>query len=302
MTSALRLVSMILLMVGALLVTRPGSAQDHELREGGIIGTGIVGTVTELGSIWVNGQHVRFPDDLGVDEGMGLRLAGEIRPGHTVAVIATPEASDWRAQYIRQILPLVGPVSRIEGGELTILGTRIIAPGNVRGVAPGDWLAVSGLWREGEVIASRLEKLSIPPGEASVTGTYLGRDSRGRALIGSVAIAGIVPQHLQPGDVVRATGRPGADGSLQTTRIEVGIFASPVALIQAEGYVSPPRPDGLYTVLGSGLISYTDHPDEMSTRARTILCGKPGAMTGARPSEFTTSQQALSRRLGCEPF
>ncbi|MEZ5766755.1 MAG: hypothetical protein R3D80_03160 [Paracoccaceae bacterium] len=75
---------------------------------------------------------------------------------------------------------------------------------------------------------------------------------------------------------------------------------NPCSLVQAEGYVSPPRADGLYTVLGSGLLSYTDRPDEMDTALRMRTCGTEAPMvTGARPADPDGAMRDLTLRLGC---
>lgn len=303
MRSAIRVLAGLCLAV-ALAAVLPGFAQQFDDREGGIIGTGIVntgivGTVTALGSIWVNGQHVRFDPALPVEEGFGIRNATDIRPGHTVAVVAVPDGRDWRARHIRQVLPLVGPVSAVEGSQLTILGTTVRARGRIVGVKPGDWIAVSGLWRQGEIEASRLERLLTPNWKrAQVTGTYLGTDPQDGILIGRTRILGLVPRHLKPGDVVRAIGTAEADG-LRVQRLEKGLFTQPVALVQAEGYVSPPRADGLYTVLGSGLLSYTDRPDAMDPAARAIACGIEGPMTADTQPDDLGLLPDIADRLGC---
>lgn len=286
----------------AVLVLAPAFSSHGETegeREGGIIGTGIVGTVTDLGSIWVNGQHIRFDPDLPVTDGIGLATASQIRRGHTVAVVATPDGSDWQARDIRQVLPLVGPVSAVNGASLTVLGNLVHAPGPVTGVVPGEWIAVSGLWRENEVVASRLERIMGDSFNAQITGTYLGPDSQGRVRIGNVPILGLLPQHLQPGDVVRATGQP-EPGGLRVEKLEKGLFTAPVALVQAEGYFSPPRADGLYTVLGSGLVAYTDQPDMMHQMDRGIACGRQGAMVPSEhPEQMPALPPELKRRLNC---
>lgn len=300
MRSAARLLCCLCL---AMAVALPGGAQMSDDREGGIIGTGIVNTgivgiVTELGSIWVNGQHIRFDPTLPVEDGIGLGRAAEIRPGHTVAVVAAPDGQDWRARHIRQVLPLVGPVDAVDGARLEILGTTVHAGGSISGVSAGDWIAVSGLWREGEIVASRLERLPRGWTRAQVTGTYLGTDAQGGFRIGDTRILGLAPRHLQPGDVVRAFGTA-EPGGLLAERLEKGLFTQPVALVQAEGYVSPPRPDGLYTVLGSGLVSYTDQPEAMDMTARAISCGAEGPMVAGTQTGGSATLRALAGRLGC---
>ncbi|MCB2136572.1 MAG: hypothetical protein KDE08_11620 [Rhodobacteraceae bacterium] len=145
-------------------------------RVGGITGTGILparisGTVTELGSIHVNGQHIRFDTGMPVQDAVFLASAEDIRPGHTVAVVAEPAEGDWQALSIRQIMPLLGPMDEVGDGWLTVMGTHVVASGLTGDIAPGQWVAVSGLWRDREVVASRLDPVPSGAVPARILGT-----------------------------------------------------------------------------------------------------------------------------------
>ncbi|MEM8951602.1 MAG: DUF5666 domain-containing protein [Pseudomonadota bacterium] len=145
--------------------------------EGGIGGTGIFGTVTAFGSIVVNGQTIDIDD---AEEPSHTEMIGRDLPltvGSTVIVEARPDAGGWTANRVSIFLPVVGPVSAIDPAArvVTVMGTRalfdestvivdrrgyidgkVIAPDDIE---PGDRLAVSGLWKGGEVIASRIDRL-----------------------------------------------------------------------------------------------------------------------------------------------
>ncbi|MGB3315999.1 MAG: DUF5666 domain-containing protein [Albidovulum sp.] len=285
--------------IALLLGSVAGQAQDDD-REGGIIGTGISGTITALGSIYVNGQHILYDDGLAVTGGLGVARAPDLVPGHTVAVVAVPDGEAWRARNIRQVLPLVGPVM-LEGGEVLIMGTKVVMPADAVPPAPGEWLAVSGLWRGDEVVATRVD--ALPDGEriAMVSGTYLGAVN-GRTMVGGTRIGGIEPRHLEPGDTVRVYGSPAGDG-LSAVRLEKGLFDGEVGLVQVEGYYSPPQPDGLYSVLGSGLVAYTDQPGMIDPGERVLRCGAEGQLdyyTDGSPLTGVTTPE-LARRLMCVP-
>lgn len=258
------------------LTTALPATEDAD-REGGIIGTGIVGTITHLGSIHVNGQHIRFDPGQAV-EGTALPItADDLLPGHTVAVVVRPDGLDWQAVHLRQVLPLVGPVTAISGAEATVLGTAVDLSGIETRVQPGDWIAVSGLWQQGRVNASRVDLLPPDHETARISGTYLGKDADGRDRIGDTALTGLETRHLSPGDLVRAEGQPGADG-LGVIRLETRLFELPVGVVQIEGYYSPPQPDGLYTVLGSGLVAFTDQPGMITEEERVVRCGGNGQL------------------------
>ncbi|MEO1293797.1 MAG: hypothetical protein AAFV62_13400 [Pseudomonadota bacterium] len=169
--------------------------------EGGIGGTGIVGTITGFGSIRVNGFRVEMPDAAPVFSVLGDRRFDSIALGETVAVIARGEAEaavSGQAASLR--FPVIGTVSEFKGLTMRVLGVpvlletgaAIVAPGKDGGLRPGvigdgDRVAVSGLWRGSMVVASRVEVL---PREQTISGTagILRRSADGRFRIGGTPI------------------------------------------------------------------------------------------------------------------
>lgn len=277
----------------------PAFAEEKEEREGGIVGTGIVGEITELGSILVNGQKIEIISDLPVVGSVPDITAGALKPGQTVAVVATLEGETWKALGIRQVLPLVGPVEAVGDGSLSVLGTTIDLGALAIAVNEGDWVAVSGFWRSERILATAIEHLPDWQGPAQVSGTFFETDGVLPARIGASEIAGIDPQHISSGAFAHVTGAP-IPGGIDASRLETTLFDAPVGIIQAEGFFSDPEPDGLYTVLGSGLISYTDRPEMVQSGTRTIQCGANGrlgvfAVNDLSPEEIET----IRRKLDC---
>ncbi|OED49562.1 hypothetical protein AB838_05735 [Rhodobacteraceae bacterium (ex Bugula neritina AB1)] len=271
-------------------------AQESEEREGGIIGTGIAGTVTALGSIEVNGQQIRFDDTLPVDDSLPGMTAASLRPGHTVAVTVQPEGTGWRALHIRQIWPLAGPVESADNGRLTILGSEVEAGELAKDVEPGDWLAVSGLWQGNRVLASRLDVLPQDYRQARLSGSYLGPDRQGGHLVGGTRLYGWKPEQLQPGVVLRVVGAA-VPGGIAASQVETGLFSAGAEVVLIEGYYSDPNPDGLYTVLGSGLSAFTSNPLMISTDDRVIRCGIQGQL--GLPPDASVSSRAAAVQLEC---
>ncbi|MGJ8625385.1 MAG: DUF5666 domain-containing protein [Sulfitobacter sp.] len=259
-----------------LCLTCSAQAQEEE-REGGIIGTGIVGTITHLGSIYVNGQHIQKDAELDVTGAIAPMNADDLRPGHVVAVSVRPEGADWRAQRIQQILPLVGPIEEIGNATVTVMGTRVQLDAQMAIPGLGEWVAVSGLWQGQLVKASRLDPVPEVLRRARISGTYFGPDSEARDVIGGTKIIGIEPEHLEPGDFVQVFGEP-ITGGIEAVQLERHLFEDSVSLIQVEGYFSRPQPSGLYTVLGSGLVAYTNQPEMIDLQKRVILCGGDGRL------------------------
>lgn len=280
------------------LTTAPAQSSDED-REGGILGTGIVGTITRLGSIHVNGQHILIAPGMKVASALGTIPAHSLRPNDTVAVLVVPDGSYWRAVSLTQTFAVVGPVSAKVGTGLEIMGTRVIpaAGTSVPRTRIGDWVAVSGLWQGDRIIASRVK--AIPPqAKARIRGSYLALNKAGFQMVGGTRLTGISPRHLRPGDLVRAEGVPIRDG-LEVTRLGTGEFAGPRALVLVQGYLSPPQVSGLYTVLGTGLVAYTDQPGMIDPAAQTTQCGFKGQLL----NQVTALETGLSRdrllRLGC---
>ena len=280
-----------------LILTSPAEAEGSEEREGGIIGTGIAGTITHLGSIHVNGLRIQIDDQASVAGSVPAIAAGSLQPGHTVAITAERRGEGWHARQIRQVLPVAGPVSNVKSGTLTVLGTRIEVPDQKPDVQVGDWVAISGLWQGERLLASRVERLNGMDHQARLSGTYLGPDPNGDIVIGGSKITGIRPMHLEPGDVIRVFGMPRSDG-IETKRIETGLFDGPVGIVQVQGYLSVPKPSGLYTVLGSGLVSYTDRPEMIDPNSQVIQCGQAGQL-GVGSTNTSRQSDRIRADLGC---
>ncbi|MCG7495217.1 hypothetical protein [Thalassobius sp. Cn5-15] len=294
------------------------TTQGNDEREGGIIGTGVTGydlvrsevagqgtdlrvgvygTITALGSIYVNGHHIALDKELTVRGSPVVEQAADLRTGHTVAVVvgrvdppAVHAARDsaavhWQALDIRHVMPLVGPVQAIDVEGITVMGTRVALPEGGEAPKVGTWVAVSGLWQSGalgdKVIASRLDVL--PAGvdrRARISGSFEGLKPDGSLWIGGTQITGIMPQHLSEGMRLRITGTP-VEGGLQASQIEAGLFGAEVGVQHVEGYYSAPAADGRYTVLGSGLIAYTERPQMIVTSQRVLRCGQGQSLIGA---------------------
>ncbi|SEN49544.1 hypothetical protein SAMN05216227_101570 [Pseudorhodobacter antarcticus] len=268
-----------------------------EPREGGILGTGIVGTITKLGSIYVNGQHIRFAPNLAVSGGIGVETAEALRPGDTVAATVEPEGDAWRALRLERVLPIIGPVASLSGGGAVVMGTRVVLPADVGPVRVGDWVAVGGLWQGAAIIASAVSVIP-PQAQARMQGSFFFSADGAAIDIGGSLITGILPQNAQEGAVVRVTGQPMATG-LAARMLGMGVFAQTPGLVLAEGYMSAPRPSGLYTLLGSGLVEYAGDPAMVADPARVQRCGVGDRLVSGDGVDGALA--AGLARLGCMP-
>lgn len=249
--------------------------KPKEDREGGIIGTGIVGIITELGSIIVNGQRVTFPQDAVANSDIGGRMATSLTPGETVVVVARKMPADWQAESIHLHYPIIGPVA-LKDGALTVLGvdldlsdavdeTHLMSPR----LKNGDWIAVSGLWKGETLMVSKLTAVD-PQKSGTLSGSYM-PGSVDTFMIGGARISGLDLTHVKPGDSVTVTGRPEPEG-LKAQTVRIGLFSGPMETIIAQGYMSQPTASGLYTILGSGVVSFTDQPQMIDTQTAGVFC------------------------------
>jgi hypothetical protein len=281
------------------------AAVDTEITgesEGGIIGTGIVGTITELGSIYVNGQHIKFTKTQNLTSPLGVRPAAELVPGETVIVEATANNGSWQAQKIRSYLPIIGPLHHVSLNRLSVMGTDILVTkdtdcigfNNIRKLKPNDWIAVSGLWQGNRIIATRIEKIQAQP-FATVLGTYrLSEDNM--AFIGGTAIQNFTPQHAKPGDVLTVQGTGTTEG-IEARDATIGLFSGPVLDVIIEGYMSQPGAQGAYTIFGSGLVAYMGPVSMAIPVDRGVYCVKAGEQANIRRVSNLPEDKTKRRRL-----
>lgn len=265
-----------------------------EPREGGLTGTGIVGEITELGSIIVNGQRISFDPGLPVKNAIAPKRADALVPGDVVAVAVAPRDGQWTAQAISDIHPLIGPVENPRVGRFTVLGVDVLHPANAaQDWVAGDWVAISGFWARDLVVATRIQQ--IPAQDlVSIQGSYRPGPSGATSMIGPVDLQVDTLQHAQEGDVIRMQGRL-QDGVLLVQDIHLGLFEGPVGFVLAEGYLTEVAPSGHYTIAGSGLSSYTENLDYIMTKERISACGQDGQLAQGD----ALGQSDLFARLGC---
>lgn len=231
-------------------------APEKEEREGGILGTGIVGTVTALGSIEVNSQRVVFAADMMAEGRLGPMPAADLRPGDVVVAEVVPEGRDWRAMRLEEFLALVGPAA----ADGTIAGVAVRSDAALK---EGDWYAVSGLWKGRELMASRIR--AVPRQEmVLVRGTYM------EGHVGGVVAD--LPDTVPFGASIAVRIGPAGD----VIAYRRGLFGGQMGKVIVEGYLSPPDADGMYTVLGSGLMAQTDQPSMIDPARRGVFCASPG--------------------------
>ena len=193
-----------------------------------------------------------------------------------VAVVAQAMPQDWRAASIEQHYALVGPVV-LAGGATRVLGTSVdLSEATAQtqelsaSLRDGDWVAVSGLWKEDVLVASKLERID---GQqiAVVSGSYVPNQVDAAFMIGNSEVSGLDLKHVEMGQIVTVTGQP-LPGGIAAETVRIGLFSGPMSRVIAQGFMSKPTTDGLYTILGSGAVSFTDQPQMIDTQTVGIYC------------------------------
>lgn len=212
----------------ALLCALPLVAEE---KEGGIIGTGVIGQITGLDQIEVSGMQFAFAPDV---ELKGVRGVDDLRMGMTVALATGRDGATWRIDTLQHMPLLTGPVTA--PGE--VMGVAVTGPVPASGV-----VQVDGFWTGAGIVASRVAEMSEGPVE--VTGVY---DGRGR--VGLVSVRGAALGQVEGGQTVTVRGRY-VDGAVEADTVMAGPFmgAAP-QLVLLEGFYQPEPETGALTLQG----------------------------------------------------
>ncbi len=292
--------------------------------EGGIGGTGIFGTVTALGSLLVNGLGVETSAATVIETLAGR--GGRIDPGDTVAIEAVRLGGGRLvARRVAVFHPLIGPLQAVEGEagapRLAVLGTRLWLPPDaaIRDLAgaparlvPGAPVAVSGLWRGQEVVATGLTLLDAPPPQATVRG--LVRRSEPRPRIGGTRIAEqALRAPLPAGSFATVAGDPAPDGDLlaRTAVLEpLAVFSGEVGALSVEGFLAPDEDGPGVHLSGFGLPLDPSGPVASPIGERRLFLGQLGTRfrvvdslalpmaAEARRAALAAGEPAIRRWLG----
>jgi len=282
---------------------------------GGVGGTGVYGTITGFGSIIVNGIHIETPETVPVDTIFGERPPSELRIGQVVSVIADGDGPRLTAQNIELDLAAVGPVTAIdrEAGTIEVLGqtvrvdaeTRLGDPGNLdfgglAGLRIGDAISVSGLYGDGYVQASRIDRHSEDTA-VSLSGP-VSRIEGETVFIGNqrLQFADGRPAGLEVGRRARVVGvlSGSALRAYQTDVRPTTPFAGRVKRLSVEGLVSRTRTGQTYRV-GGLRVGRETVDDGAVVGRRAIVSGEIDRNLSVRinRTRFINRQGASDRRV-----
>ncbi len=172
------------------------------------VSTGIAGEITGFASICVNGVEVKYNSATPVLEDGAPARDNALRAGQVVAIKASEQSDALWADEVTIRHEVVGPVSAVGLGQLTVAGQMVLVGPTTRGTLPaqsGVWVAVSGLRRpDGMIDASRIDL--VQPGPMLLHGTV--DYQQGHFIIGAQILA--FPASIAApsvGSAVTVTGR-----------------------------------------------------------------------------------------------
>jgi hypothetical protein len=238
-------------------VAAPGTVLGQATQpdaEGGIGGTGIVGVLTDFGSLIVAGNSVRTDGGTRYSNGFGALRETALQVGDSLTVEATGPENGLLARRVHVTYPLVGAISAVrEGGRLIVVnGADVRLDGALRQFGTGDRVAVSGLWRGTQVQASRI---APAPSALDLVSGDVTRDG-GRMRVGSVPVRGPGTGSPARGSFASIVGRfDAADGVMTAREVSTARFlgaAGPLVRLSVEGYLAPSSEAPGFRVSGLG--------------------------------------------------
>ncbi|MEM1275702.1 MAG: DUF5666 domain-containing protein [Pseudomonadota bacterium] len=222
--------------------------------KGGLGGTGIVGTLTDFGSLLVNGLRVETASALSVSSALGALAVEALAIGHQLTIEAATEDGRLVAKRVHLAHPVIGQVAEMgsDGRTGSIAGIRVaLDPDAIGSLALGAWVAISGTWQGDQVRASRIDP--APEGAEAIAGEVRVQDD-GRLTIGDVTLLLGDAEPPQVGGYVTVIGRASEAGFL-VDGLEEGRFtgaAGPLATLSIEGYLEPTPQAPFYAISGLG--------------------------------------------------
>lgn len=287
---------------GAVGLALPGLGRTQETDrqvEGGIGGTGIVGILTDFGSVIVAGYRVATPADVRVTDAFGARSFASLSRGDSLTVEASGPNSALEAKRIHVTYPLVGVVTAVAAGgrSLMVSDVTVRLENAARGVKAGDRVAVSGLWNGSEIVAS-----GVAPARADldlVSGTVTRRG--GRAFVGPVAVSGRGTAALRSAGYAEIGGQfdPQAQRLVAQT-VETARFigaAGPLRQLAIEGYLEPTTIAPGYRVSGLGHSFERDLQLAPFAEDRVLFRGAYTGLFDARSALVLPAQAAARRQV-----
>lgn len=130
----------------------------------GFGGTGIIGTISAFGSIWVNGIEIEYDPTTPIKNPLGTEPP--LKLGQQVVVVTQEESDSPNplAKQIQVFVPIAGKISQRQGNLITVEGQTITIQGRTLldkevDLTPGHYIAINGYrTARGTWIATRVNQ------------------------------------------------------------------------------------------------------------------------------------------------
>ncbi|MEM8793176.1 MAG: DUF5666 domain-containing protein [Pseudomonadota bacterium] len=222
---------------------------------GGLGGTGIVGTLTDFGSLLVNGLRIETAADLAVTSALGRLAVSQLALGHNLTIEAETADGVLIARRVHLAHPVIGGVEKLsaDGQSARVAGVNVVAEAGAIGrLQPGMRVAVSGTWRGDTVIASRIDPVASGRQDI-IAGEIRGDDSAGLSIGGLTLELNGAPAPLI-GGFATVRGQM-VEGRFIVENVLEGRFtgaAGPLEALSVEGYLEPTARAPFFAVSGLG--------------------------------------------------
>ncbi|WP_243144950.1 DUF5666 domain-containing protein [Litoreibacter roseus] len=282
------------------LVTR----NEKDPFEGGIGGTGIVGLMTDFGSLIVNGLRVEITSGTRFETPFGEGSESDVQVGAPLTIAASLSRDRLVARHVLVSYPLVGRVQAIGHGRFSVNGAPIITePGGQGRLTHGTRVAVGGVWSPEGLVASRIDASDEP--RDLIAGVVSRGGPTGLLIEGT-------PMRLNDGNFAPPSGQyvtaigdyDGRIFNAATTR--TGRFTSGAVgfrQLSVEGYLEPVRANPGFRIAGLGHSFAREVKLAPLAAERAIYFGRyTGAFRAAKgyivPENFGRRREILRNGLG----
>lgn len=195
--------------------------------------TSVSGTINSFGSVIVDGEYFNT-DNARIYLNGELRTELDLRVGQYVTVVGKrDEIAGNTALEVHQYARITGPVENLDadGDQMEVLGQRVrvqsqtifdssIQPRQIRGLAEGDWITVSGGADANQAVrATRIDRAE--PGPVSLLGIVESRQGQEPIIVSGVKVDLSQAEAQVPaeeGDYLNLTGTLLPDGTVQVAR------------------------------------------------------------------------------------
>ncbi|MEM0950160.1 MAG: DUF5666 domain-containing protein [Pseudomonadota bacterium] len=231
--------------------TVPSVTRKGDPFEGGIGGTGIVGLLTEFGSLRVNGLRVETTDRTVFQTPFEIVSEEAIRRGMALTIVARRTGNGMEARNVQISWPVIGTVTGASG-RFRVNGVPVrVEQGAPGRMTPGVRVAVSGAWTPDGLVASRIDQADQPD---DVIAGVAERTGPTGLTVGGAPVRFSRGATPSAGSFVTVKGRMGAEGFEARTLAEgrFGDGAETLRQLSIEGYLEPVDTAPGYRVAGLG--------------------------------------------------